>query len=153
VLAALCCLIALLAVQQELESRTRSPGAVDYLFATDAALLADPLGIASQDLELVGVSVDGKVVGYATQHDATQTMRVIDEAMCARGWALLETDAQSVASYVWHREPTKSSETSAQEASVSAVSGQAGQNRIPSASVLFICSARDGGSSVVAELL
>jgi hypothetical protein len=143
VLGVFCCLIALLAVWQELESRERSPGAMDYLLMAEAELPADPLGIVSQDIELIGVSDDGKVVGYATKYNATQTMQEIDKAMCAHGWVTLETDAQSIASYVWTGESTGTGEAQ----------GQVEPKRTPGASVLFLCSTRDGGSSVVAELL
>jgi hypothetical protein len=142
-----CALIALLVVQQELESRERAPGTIDYLLAEDTELPDDPLSIASRDIEFVGISDDGKVVGYATEHDAVRTMKDIDEAMRARGWMALETDAQSIASYVWQGELAGMGEALEQTLK------QEGRTRTVGASVLFICSAWDGGSSVVAELL
>jgi hypothetical protein len=139
-------------VQQALERREESPGALDYLLSADTGGGIDPLGISSSSLELVGVSSDGKVVGYATDEDVAQTMRELDRAMCARGWATLEMDTRGISSYVWQGDTV--------DASAEAVWSSAGSGgvstelaRTPGAYVLFVCNARSGGSSVVAELL
>ncbi|MDR2105943.1 MAG: hypothetical protein LBP24_00870 [Coriobacteriales bacterium] len=142
-----CCFLVFLAVQQNREFRERAPGAMDYLFATDAQLPNDPLGIACQDIELVGVSSDGRVVGYATEYDVAQTRCEVDAAMRARGWMALEPAAQGIAGYVW-----QGASMQARDAFGQGVSAQA-PTPAPGASVMLIYSVRDGGSSIVAELL
>jgi hypothetical protein len=143
-LGAFCCLLALLTVQQNLEFRERAPGAVDYLLAADTQLPSDPLGIACLDIELVGVSSDGRVVGYAMGCDVAQAMYEVDAAMRACGWVALETATQGIASYVWQGGLVQAQDVPAPGAPTTRVQG---------ASVLLIYSARDSGSSVVAEFL
>jgi hypothetical protein len=146
------CLIVFLMAQQTLEQREGSSGVLDYLLAADDSGAVDPLGISSSRLELVGVSNDGKVVGYATDDDVAQTMMTLDRAMRARGWLVLEMDTQGISSYVWQGYATDASAGTAQ-ASTGSARGTDGLTRTPGAYVLFVCNARSGGSSVVAELL
>jgi roadblock/LC7 domain-containing protein len=119
--------LVLLAVQQNREYHEGAPDTFDYLLNASTDMPVDPLGISTQGLELVGVSDDGTVVGYASESDVAQTVAVLDQAMCARGWSMLEMDVRGVSSYVGQ--------------------GESG------AYVLFTCSARNGGASIVAQLL
>jgi hypothetical protein len=139
-------------IQQALEQREESPGTLDYLLAADVGGVTDPLGISSSDLELVGVSDDGKVVGYATDDDVAQTMMTLDRAMRTRGWLVLEMDTRGISSYVWQGDAADAPSGAAQT-SVESTRGSVGSARASGAYVLFVCSARSGGSSVVAELL
>jgi hypothetical protein len=124
VLGAFACLLALLAVQQNLEYRDKTPDALAYLLKDDTAMLHDPLSIASQNLELLGVSDDEAIIGYAARSDVSQTMIEIDRAMSAQGWLVLEMSSQGISSYVRQ-----------------------------DSCVLFVCTAQNDGTSVVAELL
>jgi hypothetical protein len=142
-----CCLLVLLAVQQNQEFRERAPGAVDYLLAAGAQLPDDPLGIACQSIELVGVSSDGRVVGYAMECDVAQARYEVDAAMRAGGWMALGTATQGIASYVWQGASMQAQDAFGQGAPTQAPA------RAPGALVMLIYSARDGGSSVVAEFL
>jgi hypothetical protein len=155
VCAAFVCLLVLLSVQQGLELNAATPSALDYLAVEGEPLVEDPLGIASQNLELVGVSDNGMIVGYATDCAVSQTMVEIDKAMRSRGWSTLGMSTEGISSYVWQEKATQTPPVpqSPGGAPVSQMS------QIPEASqstgtyVLFVCSERDGGSSVVAELL
>jgi hypothetical protein len=109
-------------------------------------MAVDPLGIASQNFELVGVSDDGMIVGYATDRTVPQTMAEIDRVMRAKGWSALGMNAEGVSSYVWRREE-------ARVPSVSQTQEKAPVSQIMGTFVMFVCSERDGGSSVVAEFL
>ncbi|MDR1082819.1 MAG: hypothetical protein LBL27_03000 [Coriobacteriales bacterium] len=132
--------LVILVVQQNVEAREKTTHAVDYLLDDDKtmSMSEDPLGIASRNLELVGVSNDGMVVGYAAESDVAETMMELDRAMRERGWLALGMDTQGSSSYVWQGESEQVSK---------------GGARTQGAYVLFICSARSTGSSVVAELL
>jgi X-X-X-Leu-X-X-Gly heptad repeat protein len=196
ILVVFCGVLVLLAVQQNREYHEEVPSAFDYLLDADSNMPDDPLGISSPDLELLGVSDDGAIVGYATDGDISQTIALLDQAMSARGWSLLEMDTRGVVSYVWRGEEirdadevVRSVEKSAQGTNELAQgtnemaqgSGDAARlapqdvprdagivprdagmmtqgtsevtQRGSEAYVLFICSARSGGSSVVAQLL
>jgi hypothetical protein len=144
VLVAFCSAMAFLAVQQEAQRHAAAPSALGYLLGAaqdkgadgkghadgEGSSSDDPLNIASERLELIGVAQQGAVVGYATNVDVTQTMLEIDRAMTAQGWAVFEMSSQGISSYVRQDEASGS----------------------PWAYVLFICSERGSGSSVVAEL-
>ncbi|MDR1185360.1 MAG: hypothetical protein LBK67_11285 [Coriobacteriales bacterium] len=153
--AAFVCLFTLLSVQQDLELSAATPSALDYLVTVNEPRAEDPLGITSQNLELVGVSGDGMIIGYATEYTVSQTMAEIDRAMRAKGWSTLEMSAEGISSYVWQGE-------AAQVPSASQMQGGASVSQMPQAFlapqttgayVMFVCSERDGGSSVVAEFL
>jgi hypothetical protein len=147
-------LLVLLATQQAFEERAKAPDVLDYLLAGEgpadvgAAASAegsadigaqagaakgseDPLGIASAGLRLVGVAQDGAVVGYVGEAELVEVMRGLDCAMRAQGWTALAADTPGILSYT------------RQEAA----------EGIPWTYVMFLCSERGRGISVVAELL
>jgi hypothetical protein len=143
---AFACLFAFLFLQQSFERSAPEGGAFEYLVGEATPAFADPLGISSQSLELVGVSHDGMVVGYATDGTVAQAMAEIDRAMRMKGWSTLAMSIEGTSSYIWQEEI-------ASGAQVSPDTPLLQPGRTPCAYVLFICSERDGGSSVVAELL
>jgi hypothetical protein len=136
-LGAFVCLLAFLAIQQAVTYRENAPSALSYLMDSGNNMPDDPLGIASRDMELVGVSRNGMVVGYATESDIPQSMMTIDRAMRAKGWSVLEMNAQGISSYVRQGEDVSAPQSPA----------------LACTCVLFICTERNGGSSIVAELL
>jgi hypothetical protein len=153
--AAFVCLFALLSVQQSLELNAAAPGTLDYLAAVDEPMPSDPLNIASQSLELVGVSDDGMIVGYATDCAVPQAMAEIDKAMRAKGWSVLGMSAEGISSYVWQGDTTRASSVPPKQggAPVSQMSQTPQVSQTTGTYVMFVCSERDGGSSVVAEFL
>jgi hypothetical protein len=150
-------LFVLLSVQQSRELDAATPSTLGYLMTADEPLAADPLDIASQSLELVGVSSDGMIVGYATDCTVAQTMAKIDKAMCAKGWSALGMSAEGVSSYIWQGETVQAPSMSPAQGEAGAPVPQLSQgpqtSQTTRAYVLFVCSERDGGSSVVAEFL
>jgi hypothetical protein len=151
-------LLVFLAIQQSLERSAAAPNALSYLVTESEPIAADPLGIASESLELVGVSSDGLVIGYATDGTVAQTMVEVDQAMRVRGWLAIEMNTDGISSYVWQGGVAQETSTQqmaqeTQESSISQTSQMVGVSQGARAYVMFICNERDGGSSVVAELL
>jgi hypothetical protein len=158
------CLFVILAVQQNQAYRTTTIGALEYLASASASLPEDPLGISSPSLELVGVSASGMVVGYAAEGAVAQTMVEVDRTMRAKGWSVLGMSTEGISSYVWqgelHQRASDSARRGASESSSSSeelppvgVFSSSGASPSAGAYVLFICSERDGGVTLVAELL
>ncbi|MDR0347239.1 MAG: hypothetical protein LBH56_02565 [Coriobacteriales bacterium] len=138
VLGVFACLFVLLAFQEGCARRVEAPGTIEYLLRAGGGEVDDPLGIASPELEPLGVSNGGRTVGYVSSKEVPQAMASLDEAMRANGWLPLSMDAQGIASYVWQGAPAEAE--TPRDAAFS-----------PGVGVLFICTAHNSGCSLVAE--
>ncbi|MDR3037189.1 MAG: hypothetical protein LBU31_02100 [Coriobacteriales bacterium] len=92
----------LLGFQSLAENTVETTTATEYLLTDDTTELADPLSLAGGSdgiFELVGVSGDGTVIGYASTEPVVQTCLRLKDALGADGWLLDSDNTQGVLSF------------------------------------------------------
>ncbi|MCL1847614.1 MAG: hypothetical protein FWF91_06600 [Coriobacteriia bacterium] len=93
-----CLLLALMGVW---ERASRTMSATEYLLAGEVDSQVDPLRLTERlaGLELVGVSDDGAVIGYASELSWSQVAVLLKSALEADGWILVDDSGQGILSF------------------------------------------------------
>ena len=99
--AAFICMLLLLGLEERLDKKSQA--AVDPVaqYTNDYRTGGDPLCLVGRvaTLELVGVSDDGSVIGYASNLDARSCVMHITGALRADGWILFDDNQEGLLSF------------------------------------------------------
>ena len=95
------CMLLLLGLQERLDKKAQTTAGPVAQYTNDYSTGGDPLCLVGRvaTLELVGVSDDGLVIGYASDLDARLCVMHITGALRADGWILFDDNQEGLLSF------------------------------------------------------
>jgi len=128
-----------------------SPGFSQHLFAETFEVQDDPLNLVNRitGFELIGVSEDGRVIGYASDMPWQQSSVLLTMILQVDGWVLLDNNGQGLLSF--QRDVT-GAEVATGATSATGATGATGATNTTGTTCLFIqCLSSGQGSSIVIQ--